>query len=189
MTTDSNLFPDMDDAEAGARGPTTGILPSHVLRDMIRAKEISAVPEIEVTLPSGKIETLALEQGRGGRMSGSMPVTEGGLYRVSDGEKTALAAAGPLNPLEFEDLRASAEPLSPLIEASDGALVRLASDPLPSLRKVKPGRDRHGRSWIGVQANGGYVVTGVSQVPLLPVALILLLILGTALTAWWREGH
>ena len=47
MTTDSNLFPDMDDAEAGARGPTTGILPSHVLRDMIRAKEISAVPEID----------------------------------------------------------------------------------------------------------------------------------------------
>jgi dCTP deaminase len=46
MTTADHLFPDMDDAEAGARGPTTGILPSPVLRDLIRAKEITAVPDI-----------------------------------------------------------------------------------------------------------------------------------------------
>jgi hypothetical protein len=76
-----------------------------------------------------------------------------------------------------------------LIEASAGGLVRLATDPLPSLRKVKPGRDRHGRGWIGVQANGGYLVTGVSQVPLLPALLVLLLALGAAMAAWWREGH
>ncbi len=148
-----------------------------------------AIPEIEVTLPSGERRTLALEPGRGGRSIGIMPVTEAGLYRVSDGEKTALAAAGPLNPVEFEDLRATDERLRPLIKESGGAVVRLATDRLPSLRKVKPRRDRHGRGWIGVQANGGYVVTGVAQVPLLPPALMLLLALGTALAAWWREGR
>jgi hypothetical protein len=118
-----------------------------------------------------------------------LPEIEVTFYRVSDGEKTALAAVGPLNPIEFEDLRATAELLNPLIEESRGAVVRLAGDRLPSLRKVKPGRDRHGRGWIGVQAQGGYVVTGVLQVPLLPAALVLLLALGSALLAWWREGH
>ncbi len=54
---------------------------------------------------------------------------------------------------------------------------------------MKPGRDRHGRDWIGVQENGGYVVTGVSQVPLLPAVLVLLLTLGGAILAWYREGR
>jgi hypothetical protein len=147
------------------------------------------IAEVEVTLPSGERRMLALEPGRGGRSVGIMPVTEAGLYRVSDGKKTALAAAGPLNPIEFEDLRATDERLRPLIKESGGAVVRLATDRLPSLRKVKPRRDRHGRGWIGVQANGGYVVTGVTQAPLLAPALMLLLALGTALAAWWREGR
>jgi hypothetical protein len=157
--------------------------------EVVRRSLAPDLPEIEVTLPSGELRSLTLEPGRGGRASGLMPVTQAGLYRVSDGRKTALAAVGPLNPVEFEDLRATAEPVEPLIEASRGTVVRLAGERLPSLRKVKPGRDRHGRGWIGVQAKGGYVVTGVSQVPLLPAALVLLLALGSVLLAWWREGH
>ena len=124
-----------------------------------------------------------------GQVVGRLPLDEAGIYRVSDGTRTALAAAGPLNPLEFEDLRATADKLEPLIEASDGAIVRIAETPLPDLRKVKPGRDRHGRNWLGLLSKGSYVVTGVSQVSLLPAFLVLLLALGTVLAAWWREGH
>jgi hypothetical protein len=115
--------------------------------------------------------------------------TEGGLYRVDDGRRTALAAAGPLNPREFEDLRASAAALAPLIEASGGTVVRLATAKLPSLRKVSPRRDRFGRGWIGFTANRGYVVTGVAQTPLLPAIVLLFLALGSALFAWYREGR
>ena len=146
-------------------------------------------PEVEVTHPSGERSRLALEAGRGGRAFGSIPAAETGLYRVSDGARTALAAAGPLNPLEFEDLRATLEILEPLIEASGGAAVRLASQELPELRKVKPGRDRHGRGWLGLLANGSYVVKGVEQVPLMPALLVLLAALGAALAAWYREGR
>ena len=60
---------------------------------------------------------------------------------------------------------------------------------LPDLHKVSPRRDRHGRGWIGITANQGYVVTGVEQTPLLPALAFLLLILGAALIAWYREGH
>ena len=159
------------------------------LLEIVRRSLDPALPEIEVTLPSGEVETLTLEPGRAGRATASLPVTDAGLYRVSDGEKTTLVAAGPPNPIEFEDVRATAETLEPLIDAAGGTALRVASDPLPDVRKVRPGRDRHGRGWIGVQENGGYVVTGVSQAPLLPGLLVLLLALGTAVAAWYREGR
>ena len=146
-------------------------------------------PTVQVTLPSGEVVDLELSQSRPGRASGALPLTEAGLYRVSDGDKTALAAAGPPNPLEFEDVRTTAEKLQPLVDESDGAIVRIATDDLPLVRKVKPGRNRHGRNWIGVQANGGYIVTGVSQASLLPALLVLALALGTMVMAWYREGR
>ena len=146
-------------------------------------------PEIMVTLPSGETQKVALEPGRGGRAGATIPAEEGGLYRISDGRRTALAAAGPLNPREFEDLRASPAALAPLIEASGGTVVRLATEKLPSLRKISPRRDRHGRGWIGITANRAYVVTGVAQTPLLPAVALLFLALGAALLAWYREGR
>ncbi len=146
------------------------------------------LPDIQVTLPSGEVREIALQAGRGGQATASLPVSDGGLYRVSDGTRTALAAAGPLNAKEFQDLRSSAEPLEPLVAESGGAVWRLEGGELPDLRHVRPGRDRHGRDWIGIKSSGSYVVTGVSQVPLLPALMVLLLALGTALAAWYREG-
>ncbi len=57
------------------------------------------------------------------------------------------------------------------------------------LRRVKPGRDRHGRGWLGLQTNGAYLVTGISQAPVLPAVLVLLFALGGAVAAWMREGN
>ena len=145
-------------------------------------------PRVEVTRPDGQIEELSLEPGQAGRATGRLPVEQSGLYRIHDGLRSALAAVGPLNPLEFTDLRATAEPLAALTEASEGGVARVAQGKLPELRKVKPGRDRHGRGWLGLQANGAYLVTGISQAPVLPAVLVLLLALGAAVAAWMREG-
>jgi hypothetical protein len=146
-------------------------------------------PEVEVILPSGETQKVALEPGRGGRASATIAAAEGGLYRIGDGRRTALAAAGPLNPREFEDLRASPAALAPLVAASGGAVVRLIADGLPALRKVGPRRDRFGRGWIGITANRAHLVTGVAQTPLLPAIVLLFLALGAALFAWYREGR
>ena len=147
------------------------------------------LPEITVTRPDGETETLQLTAGRPGRASARLPVEQTGLYRISDGQHNRLAASGPINPLEFADLRATGELLQPVIAASGGAVVSLAEAPLPGLRKVRPGRDRAGRGWLGLQANQAFLVTGVSQVPLLPAVLVLLLGLGGAVAAWLREGR
>ncbi len=157
--------------------------------EIVRRSLEADLPEIEVTLPSGERLTVTLEEGTAGRAVARLPVAEAGLYRISDGERTALAAAGPPNPLEMADLRATTELLEPVIEESGGGVTRVAGDALPSLRKVKPGRDRHGRGWLGVEAKGGYVVTGVAQAPLLPAILLLALALGTMVLAWYREGR
>ena len=156
----------------------------------IERQSLSRDPvEIQVTSPSGAVETVTLEAGEAGRGHASLAVTEAGLYRVGDGERTALAAAGPPNPLEFRDLRSTGALLRPLVEASNGGILALAESGPPSLRKVAPGRDSHGRDWLGIRATDSYRVTGVSQVPLLPALLVLLLAMTAMLLGWFREGR
>src|SRR5438093_9521533 len=75
---------------------------------------------VTVTAPDGTSAHLALTPDSGGRSTGSMTITQMGLYRVSDGSHTALAAAGPLNPVEFADVRTTPEKLGPLARASGG---------------------------------------------------------------------
>jgi hypothetical protein len=144
---------------------------------------------VEVTAPSGEVTEVPLKPGRGGRASASIVAEEMGLYRISDGTRTTLAAAGPINPREFEDARSSADILKPLIEESGGTAVRLAGGDLPKIRKVSGTRDRFGRGWVGLVENREYVVTGVEQTPLLPAFAVLILVLGASLFAWFREGR
>nr|MDJ0936359.1 hypothetical protein [Kiloniellales bacterium] len=144
---------------------------------------------VEITAPSGEISELLLQPRDDGRATAAAPAGELGLYRVTDGQHTALAASGAVNPLEFADLRATGEVLAPLAEESGGTVVNLAEDGLPELRKVKSGRDRHGRGWIGLQGSNSYVVTGVDQVPLISPLLFLLLALASLGFAWLREGQ
>ena len=100
-----------------------------------------------------------------------------------------LKEVGEINPLEFADLRASADPLAPLVRATTGAVLWLAEEPAPAVRMVRPGRDTAGRGWIGLVANDDYVVTGIHQVPLMPALLVLALALGGLMLAWRAEGR
>ncbi len=157
----------------------------------IRRQSLSAEPPppVTVTAPDGTTRTVELDDSLPGVATARVPIDEGGLYRVSDGTRTALAAAGALNPREYEDPRASAEPTEALRDESGGGLVRLAESPEVDLRKVAPGRDRTGRDWLGVLEHGAYLVTGVERAPLLPALLGLALALGALLVAWRREGR
>jgi hypothetical protein len=117
-----------------------------------------------------------------------MAVTASGVYKVSDGTQTALATLGALNPLEFQDLRASAEKIKPVAEASGGS-IHWINNGLPDFRRTRPGRDSAGDGWVGVVANHSFVVSGLTQVSLLPGYLVMILVLGALMAAWYREGH
>jgi hypothetical protein len=143
---------------------------------------------VTVAAPDGSSRSLTLIPENGGRSSGRLPITEMGLYRVTDGTRTALAAAGPLNPVEFADVRSTPEKLGPLAEATGGGVFWVGTGTTPEVRRVSPDRTAAGRNWIGLRANGDYMVTGFSETPLLPGIAALLLIGGGLLAAWRREG-
>lgn len=154
-----------------------------------RRSLIVETPEIDIVLPSGQQRSVTLEPGEDGVGRASIDAEEAGLYRITDGVLSAVTAAGPLNPREFENALSSAVPMQPLLKDSGGTAVRLAQNSEPGIRKVSPSRDQFGRNWIGVRDARGYVVTGVNQVPLLPAILLLFLLVGGAIAAWFREGH
>ena len=122
-----------------------------------------------------------------------VPAPDLGLYRLSDGELTTVAAAGVLNALEFEDVRVSDEPTADLVAASGGGNYWLAKHEnrldIPSLRRTRQGRPATGRGWAGLVQNNQYTVRAVREVPMIPVILALLLLCGALLGGWWREGH
>ncbi len=143
---------------------------------------------VSVTAPDGSSRGLTLAPESGGRSSGTLPITEMGLYRVTDGTRTALAAAGPLNPIELADVRATPDKLAPIVAATGGGIFWAGSGTIPEIRRVSPERTAAGRNWMGFRANGDYNVTGFSETPLLPGIAALLLIVGGLLAAWRREG-
>jgi len=156
--------------------------------------------EQPVTLiePDGDVVTLALQDQGDGRAIGYYDPPKEGLYRVEDQDRVALAAFGPLNPLEFKTLRSTEDILAPTIQASDGAVHRIfaaegdngpSAWSLPDLRLVKTQRDAFGRDWIGLRENQISEVVGVNERSLLPNWSLLLLSLGSLLLAWRREGQ
>jgi hypothetical protein len=144
---------------------------------------------VEVTLPDGTVTTLQLAETGGGAQTATLTIDQPGLYRVTDGERQALAAAGALNPREFADLRATPAVLAPLVAESNGGSLWLEQVPDPAIRKAALGRDLAGRDWLAVLDRESYLVTGVSERPFLPSWAYLVLALGFAFVAWLREGR
>ncbi len=144
---------------------------------------------VTVTAPDGSSRSLKLAPEQGGRSAGSQAITQMGLYRVTDGSKTALAAAGPLNPIEFADVRTTADKLAPVAAATGGGMFWVGTGEIPDIRRVSPDDATAGRNWMGFRTNGDYTVSGFSETPLLPAVAALLLIVGGLLAAWRREGR
>ncbi|MDE2164945.1 MAG: hypothetical protein KGJ66_01230 [Alphaproteobacteria bacterium] len=144
---------------------------------------------VQVTQPDGKIETIKLSPEHGGRSSATLAVNESGLYRVSDGQRTALAAAGALNPIEMSDVRTTDDKVKADVAATGGGIFWVGSGRLPEIQLVDPGQSTAGSGWIGLRRNGDYIVTGVGETPLLSGVLALILALGLLILAWRREGR
>jgi hypothetical protein len=145
-------------------------------------------PPATLTMPSGKSQSLTLDKVSPGVWRTANKVNELGLYRVTDGNLSAVAAAGPLNPKEVADMRATEDILKPDAEATGGGVHWLA-DGTPQIRRVVPGQQASGTNFIGLRRNGAYRVTSLTQQPLLPVWAALLLIVGSLLFAWRMESR
>lgn len=144
---------------------------------------------VEVTYPSGRTENVALAPTDDGAFSGTLKAEELGLYRLRDGNLTAVAAAGPLNPRELSDVRATEKLLKPIVDATKGGIRWIKSDGLPEIRRIRPGRAAADDNWIGLRANEAYAVRSTRQTPLFHPAIALALIIGSLMFGWRREGR
>ena len=144
---------------------------------------------VAVTAPDGERGTLALSDGGAGRASAELSADAPGLYRFEHDGHSAIAVVGVAQGEELGDMRATAEILGPLAEATGGGVRWIAGDRLPDIRRVRAGRALVGRGWIGLADRRGSVVTGLEQTPLMPGWLFVLLALGGLLLAWRAESR
>jgi hypothetical protein len=172
-------------------------LRAHVDGSRITVERRSLTPDpraVTITDPSDQTSTLQLTDDRTGRAVATVTTAAPGIYRISDGERTTLAVVGAVNTPELADVRSTGDRMKPVAEATGGGIHWVTdtdSGPNPGIevRRTQPDRSQTGSGWIGLRANGDYTVTGVTDVPLLPVGAVLALVLGGLLMAWRREGR
>ncbi len=162
------------------------------LRIERRSTDPTPPPAVSVTDPDGKSLTVDLSPLAPGQATAGLPASTPGVWRVTDGSRTAFAAAGAANPTELADLRATGTLLSRIARESGGGVHWLdngtATGNVPQLLRTEPEREASGSGWIGLQRRHDHLVTGIAALPLLPPWLALALMLGLALMAWRREG-
>lgn len=155
---------------------------------IIRRTLDETIGAVTVTRPDGTEEEITLEEVTPGRFEALYTGPEIGLYRLAEGDQEAVVGLGPAAPREFEQTIASGEVLEPVVDGTRGGVRRL-EDGLPSIRSVGEGRPAAGRGWLGITPREAFETLDVTQTPMLPGWLVLLLASGLILGAWLREGR
>ncbi|WP_270725823.1 hypothetical protein [Shimia sp. Alg240-R146] len=146
------------------------------------------VGDVQITTPSGEVVSLPLEETTPGRFETVYDGADIGLYRLVNGDETAVIGLGPAAPREFEETLASATVLAPMLEATNGGDWALV-DGVPAVRDVRAGRPAMGRGWIGITPRGAFETLDVARTPLLPAWAVLLLASLFIVAGWLREGR
>ncbi len=155
---------------------------------IIRQTLEDEVGPVTVTRPNGETLEITLDEISPGRFEAQYFGPEIGLYRLQEGEQTAVIGLGPAAPKEFERTIATGEILEPVLSTLRGGAIAV-EDGLPSIRNVRTGRPASGRGWIGLTPRNAYETRDVTQAGLLPPWLVLLLAGGFLLGGWLREGR
>ena len=155
---------------------------------IIRRTLDETIGTVTVTRPDGTGEEITLEEVTPGRFEALYTGPEIGLYRLAEGDQDAVVGLGPAAPREFEQTIASGDLLEPAVDGTRGGVRRL-EDGLPSIRAVGEGRPAAGRGWLGITPREAFETLDVTQTPMLPGWLVLLLASGLILGAWLREGR
>jgi hypothetical protein len=155
-----------------------------------RSLEKPAQPvSVTITNPDGSTRQATLEEAGHGTARATVPADSIGLYKVSDGARTAFAVIGSIDTPELRNVLTTDAKLKPVVDATSGGVQWLADGEHLDLRRVDPDTAASGRGWMGLRRNGRYTVRGVTETPLLPVALLLLVLGGVLVTTWYREGR
>jgi hypothetical protein len=150
--------------------------------------------EAMVTYPSGKTQQVALKQSEPGLYKATLPVGETGLFKVANGDFSALAHVGAVDAPEFKSEISTTETLKPMAEATHGVVARLAkadgtAEPLPQILAVNGNVQIEGNSRMAFRLTNETVLKGINSFPLFNGILGLAALLFAASSMWWREGR
>ena len=181
------LMKEPDLEEEALRAVRTG-------RDLVVTRQTLAetTPPANIISPTGNRTTLDLKNEQPGLYRGRSSVSEPGIYRIEQGDKTVLAHVGPLNPREFADGRSSTEPLTAIAEASGGSVRRFANASgyeLPRVVAQRSGANYSGPGWIAIKASEASILKGIDAIALFNGLAGLGLLIGALGFAWYREGR
>lgn len=144
---------------------------------------------VDMTRPSGDVETIALKDREGGWTSAKVEAVQNGIYAFTQGDKKAFAVVGTALNEEFADVHTTEEKLKPVADATGGGIVWFSENPRFDLRPVSPSAsEKGGESWLGIKQNNAFTVSAVDSRELFPNWLILIVILSAAVWSWWRES-
>ncbi|MFN3700254.1 MAG: hypothetical protein ACK4VI_01875 [Alphaproteobacteria bacterium] len=157
----------------------------------VRARDFqSREPSIAMSAPDGTSETITLERRPNGFLEAQINADQIGIYSFEDqfGEKR-FAIVGELNPPELRGVVTTVDKMQPMLRASRGGAIWLEETPQPDIRLLSPGQSSYaGSNWLALRENREFTVQGVTQKDFVPDWLMLSLLLGAAVFAWWREG-
>jgi hypothetical protein len=163
-------------------------------RDLIVERQTLAdtIKPVELTSPTGVKSTPALTETAPGLWHAELPTRELGLWRVTDGEHTALASIGPPNPREFMDVISTPKVLQPLANETGGSVRRIMRDAtavIPRILAQRAGSTMSGADWIGMKTTEASVLKGVDHYGLFIGFLGLIALVGATAATWWKEGR
>jgi hypothetical protein len=150
------------------------------------------VGDVRLVGPEGDELKLSLAQAQPGLWRATMTARRSGLHRVMEGDRVAFANVGPANPREFREVTSTEEPLRPLLEQTGGSVRRLeerGSFAVPRIVDVRGSGRFAGSDFIGLKPAEAYRVKGAALLPMALGFLGLLLLLGSIVLTWLREGR
>ncbi|WPY93386.1 hypothetical protein T8T21_09635 [Limimaricola variabilis] len=162
--------------------------PSGLTMRIVRRSLAEEIGPVSVTGPDGGETEVLLDETEPGRFEAIWAAPMMGLYRLSEGDQSAVIALGPAAPREFEETIADGAALEEIVAPARGG-IKAIEEGLPALREVRPGRPAAGRGWIGITPRGAYRTLDLTVIPLVPAWAMLLLAAALMIGAWLREAR
>ncbi len=177
-------------------------LEEEALRAKVEGHEIAierqslkdTIPPVQITSPTGKVQTVTLTPSEPGLSTAEVKVSELGLYRLTDGELTALANVGPENPREFQDVVSTTEKLRPIAEATGGTVRRIGKGKdgditMPRIVAMRDSPIFGGSDYAAIKRTGAAEVKGVGVAPVGIGLIGLIFLLGSVIATWLAEAR
>ncbi|MDR3376513.1 MAG: hypothetical protein P4L98_22545 [Ancalomicrobiaceae bacterium] len=163
-------------------------------RDIVVERQTLAdqVKPVQLVKPTGETSEVMLSEAEPGLWRAEVPAREMGLWRVTDGTLTALASVGPANPREFTDVISTDRILAPLVKETGGSIrriVREGSVSPPRVLALSAGSVLAGSDWIGIRQTQASILKGVDRIGVFLGLAGLILLVGSVVATWWREGR